>query len=159
MLALAHLASSSALSGMELPTQESGKTHRQHSWLGQYNILLHLLGESIKLLNESVIILYTLQASAIWSISYYSSPLLLCYLYRKGMINELQLTCNIWELLSENNVNIMIYKVTMKHYMISAFTVLQILSVLQSHKLNICLIIMSVTLFSVSLQAENLICQ
>uniref|UniRef100_A0A3B5R3P5 Abhydrolase domain containing 16A, phospholipase n=1 Tax=Xiphophorus maculatus TaxID=8083 RepID=A0A3B5R3P5_XIPMA len=79
-------ASSSALSGMELPTQESGKTHRQYSWLGQYNILLHLLGESIKLLNESVIILYTLQASAIWSISYYSSPLLLCYLYRKGYI-------------------------------------------------------------------------
>lgn len=38
---------------------------------------------------------FFLQASALWSLSYYSSPLLLCYLYRKGTFGYKN--CVLWE--------------------------------------------------------------
>lgn len=52
----------------------------------------NLVPKTVQLIGEvlpSDICVFSLQASALWSLSYYSSPLLLCYLYRKGR----DLTC------------------------------------------------------------------
>uniref|UniRef100_A0A671YTD9 Abhydrolase domain containing 16A, phospholipase n=1 Tax=Sparus aurata TaxID=8175 RepID=A0A671YTD9_SPAAU len=48
--------------------------HRQHPRLGKYYRMIHFTGREG----------FRSKASALWSLSYYSSPLLLCYLYRKG---------------------------------------------------------------------------